>query len=175
MTTPTPCHDAFHAGQDFRQRVPLRAGVYKIGEAVSRLSRMRDCVGAIGDKIKSGDKFGEYEELYGCLGHERGRYLKRMPKSIADLLGSKIVPGIAKLAADGVPPAEAGRAYRRAESDVQQLLGDCEAVHELLRQGISHEYFAMRQGESHLLDLLSRAEEIGQRALDLVEAHNSAT
>ena len=59
-------------------------------------------------------------------------------------------------------------------SDAQDLLWDCERVHQRLAQGIRHEYAAMRQGESHLLGLLHRAEQIGQRALDLVEARNAA-
>ena len=65
------------------------------------------------------------------------------------------------------------RAFRQAESDVQQLLRDCEEVHTLLRPSISCEYFAMRQGESHLLGLLDRAEQIGKRALDLVNLHDT--
>jgi len=172
--TKTPCHDAFDNGQAFRQRVPLRAGAYKISEAVSNLGRMSQCVGAIGAKIKRGEKFDDYEELHGCLGHERGRHLKRMPRSIADILGKMIVPGIAELSVDGVPPSEVARAHQRALSDVQDLLWDCEKAHQRLQQGIGHEYDAMRHGGSHLLGLLHRAEDIGQRALALVDAHNTA-
>lgn len=170
----TPCHDAYDAGQAFRQRVPLNAGAYKIREAVTQLARMGQCVSAVGDKIRRGEKFGEYEELYGCLGHERGRHLKAMPRTIAEFLGGMILPGIAELAVDGVPPSEVGRAYRQADRDVQQLLRDCEKALQLLRRGVRHEYDAMRQGGSHLQDLLCRAEAIGQRALDLVDAHKTA-
>ena len=170
----TPCHDAFHAGQNFRQRVPLLAGAYKIREAVNQLARMGQCVGAIGDKIRRGEKFGEYEELYGCLGHERDDYLTSMPKIIAEILGSKILPGIAELAADGVPQFEVERAYRQAERDVQALLWDCEKAHQRLDQSIDQEYDAMRQGGSYLQDVLRQAEAIGQRALDLVDAHKTA-
>lgn len=111
MTTPapTPCHDAFTAGQTFRKRVPLSAGAYKIDEAVDRLARLRQCVETISDKIRRGEKFGEYEEIYGCLGRERGTYLKRMPKLIANTLSEMILPGIAKLTANGVPSSEVAR------------------------------------------------------------------
>jgi len=174
MPTPTPCHDAFTAGQAFRQTVPLRAGAYKIGDTMRRLTRLRRCVETIANKVRRGDKFGEYEDLHCCLGHERGAYLKDMPKLIANTLGEAILPGIAELAADGVPPSEVARAYRQAERDVQGLLWDCEKAHQRLQRDIRHEYTAMRQGGSHLLDLLRQAEAIGQRALDLVDAHNAA-
>jgi len=114
MTTPTPCHDAFDNGQAFRQRVPLRAGAYKISEAVSSLSRMRLCVEAIGNKVARGEKFRYDEDLHGCLGHERGPHLKGMPRSIADILGKMIVPGIAELSPDGVPQSEVAQSPRRS-------------------------------------------------------------
>ena len=174
MPTPTPCHDAFTAGQAFRQNVPLSAGAYKIGDAMRRLARLRRCVETIADKVKRGEKFRAYEDLHCCLGHERGAYLKDMPKLIANALGEAILPGIAELAADGVSPSEVVRAYGQAERDVQALLWDCEKAHQRLGQGISHEYTAMRQRGSHLLELLRQAEAIGQRALDLVDAHNAA-
>src|SRR6056297_1544790 len=84
--TPTPCHDAFTAGQAFRQNVPLSAGAYKIGDAMRRLARLGRCVETIADKVKRGEKFREYEDLHGCLGHERGAYLKNMPKLLANTL-----------------------------------------------------------------------------------------
>jgi len=171
---PIPCHDAYQAAQAFRQSVPLSAGAYKIDEAVTSLTRMGQCVDAICDKIRRGEKFRYDEDLYCCLSHERGRYLKGMPEIIAEILGSKIVPGIAKLAADGVPPSEASRAYRQAERDVQALLRDCEEVNALLQRGVRHEYAAMGQGGSHLQDLVRRAEAIGRHALDLVDAHKTA-
>ena len=170
----TPCHDAFQAAQAFRQSVPLSAGAYKIREAVTQLARMGQCVSAVGDKIRRGEKFRYDEDLYGCLGHERGGYLKAMPKTIADTLGRMILPGIAELAADGVPTSEVARAYRQAERDVQALLRDCEEVNALLQRGVRHEYAAMGQGGSHLQDLVRRAEAIGRHALDLVDAHKTA-
>jgi hypothetical protein len=91
------------------------------------------------------------------MAYERGKYLKCIPELLAHLMGYKILPGIAALEGDGVPKAEVERLTRRAESDAQRLLADCEAARLRLKGGIKHEYEAMRDGESTISILLDEA------------------
>jgi hypothetical protein len=92
------------------------------------------------------------------MAHERGTYLKSIPTRLAELIGYKILPGIAALEGDGVPKAEVQRLLRRAESDAQRLLTDCETVRLRLKGGIEHEYRAMRRRESELVAIMDAAE-----------------
>ncbi len=63
---------------------------------------------------------------------------------------------------DGVPKAEVQRLLRRAETDAQRLIAECEAARVRLKGGIEHEYRAMRQGESHVSGLLGDARALAQ-------------
>ena len=56
-----------------------------------------------------------------------------------------------------MPKAEVQHLLRRAETDAQRLIAECEAVRLLLKAGIDREYDAMRRSESFLLGLLDAA------------------
>lgn len=148
------CHDLFNAARAKRAKYPLTHGQYKLDEAVHRIDRWRDLIATITERIRTGGKFGQDENLGPCMAYERGTYLKGIPGQLAELLGYTILPAIAALEGDGVSKAEVQRLQSRAETDAQRLLADCEAVKGRLRGGIKQEYAAKRRGESELLRLL---------------------
>jgi hypothetical protein len=80
--------------------------------------------------------------------------MKSIPAQLADLIGNKILPGIAALEGDGVPQAEVQHRLSRAETDAQRVLAECESVRQTLKGGIQREYDAMRRGDSELMRLL---------------------
>ena len=84
-------------------------------------------------------------------------YLKSIPGRLAELIGYKILPAIAALEGDGVPKAVVQHLLSRAETDAKRLIADCEAARLRLLGGITQEYDAMRQGQSHLIDLIDDA------------------
>jgi hypothetical protein len=157
MPTPTTCHDVCDTARGERAKYPLSAGRYKLREAEDRINQLHKLVTTIADRVCTGGKFGETENLGPCMATERGAYLKGIPAQLAELLGYTILPAIAALDGDGVPKAEVQRLLSRAETDAQRLLDDCEALRQRLKGGIRYEYDAMRRGESLLLELLDEA------------------
>ena len=170
MPSPTTCHDVCETARGERAKYPLSAGRYKLEEALRAIERWQDLVTTIADRVCTGGKFGENENLGPCMATERGAYLKGIPAQLAELLGYTILPAIAALEGDGMPKAEVERLLSRAETDAQRLLDDCEAVRLSLKGGIKHEYDAMRRGESELLRLLDSARECAGQ--DLANPHN---
>jgi hypothetical protein len=154
MPTPTTCHEIVTAAREKRKVHPLSSGGYKLKEAKNRINQLHTLVTTIAERVRTGGKFGETENLGPCMATERGAYLKGIPAQLAELLGYMILPAIAALEGDGVPKAEVQRLLRSAETDAQRLLDTCEALRLRLKGGINHEYDAMRRGESELLELL---------------------
>ena len=157
MPTTTTCHEIFNTAREKRKAHPLSSGGYKLKEAEDRINQLHKLVTTIAKRVRTGGKFGETENLGPCMANERGTYLKGIPARLAELLGYTILPAIAALAGDGVPKAEVQRLLIRAETDAQRLINDCEALRLRLNAGIKHEYDAMRQGQSHLIDLIDDA------------------
>ena len=162
MTKKSICYDAFNAGRAARAESPLKRGQFKLTEATNSIDRWRDLISTIAERLRTGGRFGANESLGPCMAYERGKYLKCIPELLAHLMGYKILPGIAALEGDGVPKAEVQRLLRRAESDGQRLLADCEAERLRLKGAIKHEYDAMRDGESKLLALLDDARSLAK-------------
>ena len=160
-----PCRDAFDAAQAFREQVPLPAGRYKLEQALWELGRKRADVELVIRIVRKQDAKAAKAALAGCAPEERGTYLKRIPRDVANILGRLILPGTAELEADGLTKAETQRRFRSAHTRTMALLTECEGVHRLLRQGIRHEYDAIKAGRSHLLPLLNAAESIAQDGL----------
>jgi hypothetical protein len=154
MPTPTTCQEIVTAAREKRKAHPLPSGGYKLREAKNRINQLHKLVTTIADRVCTGGKFGETENLGPCMATERGAYLKGIPAQLAELLGHTILPAIAALEGDGVPKAEVERLLSRAETDAQRLIDACEALRLRLKGGIKHEYNAMRRGESELLGLL---------------------
>jgi hypothetical protein len=157
MPTPTTCHEIVNAARERRKAHPLSSGGYKLREAENRINQLHELVTTIADRVCTGGKFGETENLGPCMATERGAYLKGIPAQLAELLGYTILPAIAALEGDGMPKSEVQRLLSRAETDAQRLIEACEAVRRHLKGGIEHEYEAMRRGESELLRLLDGA------------------
>lgn len=156
MPTPTTCHEIVNAARERRKAHPLSSGGYKLREAEDRINQLHKLVTTIAERVRTGGKFGETENLGPCMATERGAYLKGIPAQLAELLGYTILPAIAALEGDGVPKAEVQRLLSRAETDAQRLIDACEAVRLRFKGGIKNEYEAMRRGESELLRLLDR-------------------
>ena len=158
MPQPTTCHDIFNAARAQRTKYPLSAGRYKLDEARHAVEDWRRLVNTIAERVRTGGKFGINENLGPCMAPDRGTYLKSIPARLAERIGYNILPGIAALEGDGVPKVEVQRLVRRAETDAQRLIADCEAMRLCLKGGIDHEYEAMRRGESLLLELFDEAQ-----------------
>lgn len=151
------CHEAFNVARAKRAKYPLSEGRQKLREAQHTIERWQQMLETIAARMRTGGSFGENENLGPCMANERGTYLKSIPTQLAELLGKTILPAIAALEGDGVPKAEVAQLLRRAETDMQRLLAECEAVRLCLESGIKHEYRAMRHGQSDLYGLLSSA------------------
>lgn len=151
------CHDIFNTARAERAKYPLTSGQYKLDEAIKTIDRWRDLVATISDRVRTGGKFGADENLGPCMADEREDYLKALPALIAELIGKKILPAIAALEGDGVPRAKVQRLLRQAETDVQRLLAECEALRHRIQGGTNQKHRLMRQGLSDLYGLLSDA------------------
>lgn len=162
MPTPTTCHDIFNVARAKRKSHPLPSGRYKLQEAEDSINQLHKLVTTIADRVRSGGKFGETENLGPCMSTERGIYMKSISAQLAELLGYTILPAIAALDGDGVPKAEVQRLLSRAETDTQRLIDECEALRLSLKGGIKQEYDAMRRGESKVLDLLDRVKALAK-------------
>jgi hypothetical protein len=156
---PTTCHDIFNAARAQRAKYPLASGLYKLREAEHAIEDWLRLVNTIAERTQGGSGFGATENLSPCMSHERGTYLKSIPARLAERIGYDILPAIAALEGDGVPKTEVQRLVRRAETDAQRLVAECEAVKIRLKGGIKREYEAMRQNEGELLRLLDSARE----------------
>lgn len=156
------CHDIFKTARAERAKYPLTEGRYKLEEALRAIKRWQDLVTTIEARVRTGDKFGENENLGPCMANERENYLKELPEKLAHLIAYTILPAIAALEGDGVPKAEAQLLLHRAETVAQQLLNDCEAARLRLSDGIKDEYEAMKRCESELLGLLEAVDRLTQ-------------
>ena len=85
--------------------------------------------------------------------------------AVADLLGRKILPGIAALTADGIPKHRLRPLQRTAKARGKRILTLADRVSIMLKAGIKAEYDAMRAGGSHLYKLLDEAEGLITMAL----------
>jgi uncharacterized protein YhaN len=162
MPQPTTCHEIFHAARAQRTKHPLTKGRYKLDEARHAIEDWRATVETITERVRTGSKFGTDENLGSCMSCERGAFLKELPQKVAELVGYHILPGIAALEGDGVKKAEVQGLLSRAETEAQRLIAGCEALRLRLKDGIEHEYRAMRQRESQLYGLLEDARALAQ-------------
>lgn len=154
------CQDAFRVGRAERDNHPLRSGLYKLEEARQDIESWRELLSTIAARLRSGGTFGADENLGPCMAQERGIYLKGLPGRLAQLIGYKILPGIAALGGDGIPRVEVERLLHSAQTKAQHLIADCESVRLRLEGGIDHEYREMRQGNGALIGLLGAANEL---------------
>ena len=169
-----PCLAAFDAARAFRRTTPLASGRYKLVEACKEIDQVRKTVDRIAETIREPNRFRTGQGLGKCTMDDRAKFLKQIPVFVAALLGRKIVPGIAALAGDGVPAAEAAREARKAVIQAEALLARCEALHARLKAGIQPEYEALKRGDSELVELLDDAEDAALAGLRKLEAASEA-
>jgi hypothetical protein len=91
----TPCRDAFDAACAFRKEVPLPSGRYKLDEALWELRRMRNTIDLIAKGLRGKVKIHTGQPLGACFTDDKAIFLKRVPRHVADILGRKVLPGIA--------------------------------------------------------------------------------
>jgi len=161
----SPVHKAFDAASAFRATVPLPKGRYKIEEALCELRRMRSDVDRIMRIVSNDEAEAAKAAMATCAPEERATFLKRVPRHIADLLGRKILPGIAALGGDKVPKHRLRPVQRTAKARGKRILTLADKVSIKLKAGIKAEYDAMRTGGSHLYKLLDDAEGLITMAL----------
>lgn len=169
----SPCRAAFDEAEAFRRSVPLPSGQHKLREAASELAQIRATVNAIGDSVRTPRDYRPGQLLGMCTMDDRAVWLKRLPKILAEKLGLKILPGIAALAGDGVPPDVAAHESREATEQAEQLLTRCERLHARLKSGIKPEYDALKRGNSEIYDLLDEVEDMTDWGLRVLEVHGA--
>lgn len=92
MPSPTTCHDIFDTARAKRKAHPLPSGRLKLDEAANRINQLHKLVTTIAERVRTGGKFGETENLGPCMATERGAYLKGIPAQLAELLGTPSYP-----------------------------------------------------------------------------------
>lgn len=166
----TPCRVAFDEAEAFRRSVPLPSGQHKLREAASEFAQIRATVDAIADSVRTPRDYRPGQLLGMCTMDDRAFWLRRLPKILAEKLGRKILPGIAALAVDGVPPDVVAHESLEARQQAEQLLTRFEALYARLKRGIAPEYDALKRGNSEIYDLLNEVEDMtdwGLRVLDV--------
>lgn len=169
----SPCRAAFDKAEAFRRSVPLPSGQHKLREAASELAQIRATVDAIADSARTPRDYRPGQLLGMCTMDDRAVWLKRLPTILAEKLGRKILPGIAALAGDGVPPDVAAHESREATEQAEQLLTRCEALHSSMKRGIALENNALKRGESEVYDLLGELEDMTDWGLQVLEVHGA--
>jgi hypothetical protein len=167
----SPCRTAFDKAEAFRRSVPLHSGQHKLREAASELAQIRATVNAIGDSARNPKDYSPGQSLAMCTTDDRAFWLKRLPTIIAEKLSLKILPGIAALAGDGVPPDVVAHESREATEQAERLLARCEALHARLKRGIAPKYEALKRGDSGIFDLLDEVEDMVDWGLRVLEVH----
>jgi hypothetical protein len=171
----TPCRTAFDKAEAFRRKIPLPSGQHKLREAASELAQIRATVNAVADSIRTPRDYRPGQLLGRCTMNDRAVWLKRLPTILAEKLGLKILPGIAALAGDGVPPDVVAHETREATEQAERLLARCEALHARLKRGIAPEYDALSRGDSELFALLDEVEDMVDWGLQVLEVHGEGS
>jgi hypothetical protein len=170
MMSKTPCHDAFMSAQAARQTAPLKSGVYKLREAERAIHRMKDTLYNIRVHLTEERIFPVGTHSLGCcLSDEIEYYLTELPIKISALVASDILPAIAALTGDGIPQSDAAAEMQSVNANANRLVRDCEAVHARLRLRVDQECGNIKEGYSAVYALLTDANGIAERALQLVE------
>ena len=163
------CAAAMAAGALARERDPLHRGAYKLREVRSWTTRCLEDVEVI-SKYKGKALIGR---LRHCTSDDKVPWLKARPADIAHDLGYYVLPGIAALIGDGLPPIVVNRLAKEAEAAAGLLVARCQSVHDLIYKNINHEYLHMENGESMVGALLSDMLCIVDRALDKYNWHEA--
>jgi hypothetical protein len=170
MMSKTPCQEAYDNAATRRTAYPLPSGAYKLRDAQRSTQRMKDTLYRIRDHLTEERIFpvGTHS-LGGCLSDEIEYYLKELPNKISALVASDILPAIAALTGDGIPKSDVAGEMQSASANANRLFRDCEAVHARLTLRADQERDNIKEGYSAVYALLTDANGIAERALQLVE------
>lgn len=170
-----PCHVEFAAAQQRRMQHTLRSGLYKLEEVKWRINRMQQTLDAIGEYLRSRRQYRPGSALGPCcMTFDKGFWLRRLPRRVAEMLAYDILPAIQTLTGDGVPLGDVQHEYRSASARAGRLLADCDTQLQRLKHNKAIVNAELRSGYSPLCALLSEANSIADDAIGLyrwVEAH----
>lgn len=117
----TTTRETYETARNRRAEIaPLNQGKYKLAEAQNTLGRLVCTVQAtLGMPTK-------LQPL--CMPHEAGRWAKKIPTLIADILGYTVMPAMKALEGDGLSRKQAASLGAVSQTIVDNLLADAEAV-----------------------------------------------
>ena len=162
------CFTVYKQALKQRRQYPLRSGAYKLREAALSLNRYKQ----------------EIELLAECLHCKRplrglstygdhAPWLKKTPQDIADMLGYIVLPAIQKLNADGVSEPVLSQKLPWFEQEIINIVNECDTTSAVMKCGIKHEYNRWKSGESALLPVIHRAQDLVETARSLVHQSQS--
>ena len=165
------CLTAFNGAQKQRLEHPMPSGVFKLREVQDALLKYQRCIFNI-DRYNRGvigARHGEID-LGGCMGYERGHWLKRLPINISRLLGWKWLPAVAALEGDGVSGSFTAQLLQRHRSVVQSAVNESELIRGQLSP-IAQEYYRLANDSSELSALVESLLNEVDLLLDEVDLH----
>ena len=120
--TSTPCVLAFDKKQKERKQYPLRSGKYKLDEVGQTLDKILRGFDNIVDyrNGKNRQPYGQVD-LGGFLACEMHTRLRNVPTMLSEILGEKVLPGVAALTGDGFPAPDVAREVQRLKCFTRQF------------------------------------------------------
>ena len=160
-----PCHKEFAAAQQRRTQHPLRSGLYKLEESKWRITRMQETLYAIGEYLSGRGRYRPGSALGPCcMPFDKGFWLRKLPRLVAEMLAYEILPAIQALTGDGVPLRDVQHEHRSATNRAERLLADCDTQLQRLKHYKAIVNAELRSGYSPLYALLSDAKSIADDA-----------
>ena len=154
------CNQVFQDAINARRINPPCEGIRKLEEGRHTLLGIFKEVQAIAAyKRHHGSKY----LLQMCQPDEIPSWMRKMPASIAYLLGRTVLPAFGALSADGVPPAAVAELQNAASKVIKEIVAKLESAQQSLSRPIGDEYKRMKAGSSTL-------EEPILEALTLIES-----
>ena len=168
MTRSIPCRDAFNKVQQRRTQHPLRSGLYKLEESKWRITRMQETLYAISEYLSGQGRYRPGSALGPCcMTFDKGFWLRKLPRLVAEMLAYEILPAIQALTGDGVPLRDVQHEHRSATNRAERLLADCDTQLHRLKHNKAMVNAELKSGHSPLYALLSDANRIASDAIGL--------
>lgn len=169
------CRRAFDKGQADRRNYPLTSGAYKLRNVIDSLTKDLAAIDAIGDYLMDKKRYARPAHLLRCTSDDMAIWLKALPEATAHQFGHDVLPAVAAMRGDGVPPSEADAAARQFTRRIQVYVDQCESQHTRLKSGIAGEYASIKSGCSDLYGLITEGRRITRDALEIADGHKSAS
>lgn len=166
------CQCAFAETQRQRVQCPLNSGgIYKLKEACIAFQQMLQTVRVI-EQIVLGELRPAPHELVGdCVAEEKARWLKSVPKHVAETLGYNVLPAVEALGGDYLPNGRVQKLAQDARVQADQIVSRCDEVSAEICQSIEAEYSQMRTGRSISAKLLREAIDFVGHQIELAEKY----